>query len=215
MRKAAILCAGCLLLLAGCGSAAASSEPVSEAAPVVAASPAPTVAPAETPESTSAPEPVPTETPGRSDNLLMNASVSTAPVMNGAGTAKIGERATAWFDAAGLANISEAQFSEFVAARVEGQSYSWFTLDLNDGTGIVFNGCGTIVADYGYLDDVGRVEESLGTVTLEESGYTYTANLPQTKKNAARCKQATFLPGACSGTLLLQTAKRPRRAAVR
>lgn len=177
MRKAAILCAGCLLLLAGCGSAAASSEPVSEAAPVVAASPAPTVAPAETPEQpTSAPEPVPTETPGRSDNLLMNASVSTAPVMNGAGTAKIGERATAWFDAAGLANISEAQFSEFVAARVEGQSYSWFTLDLNDGTGIVFNGCGTIVADYGYLDDVGRVEESLGTVTLEESGYTYTAN---------------------------------------
>lgn len=96
--------------------------------------------------------------------------------MNGAGTAKIGERATAWFDAAGLANISEAQFSEFVAARVEGQSYSWFTLDLNDGTGIVFNGCGTIVADYGYLDDVGRVEKSLGTVTLEESGYTYTAN---------------------------------------
>lgn len=166
MRKAAILCAGCLLLLAGCGSAAASSEPVSEAAPVVAASPAPTAAP----------EPVPTETPGRSDNLLMNASISTAPVMNGAGTAKIGERATAWFDAAGLANISEAQFSEFVAARVEGQSYSWFTLDLNDGTGIVFNGCGTIVADYGYLDDVGRVEESLGTVTLEESGYTYTAN---------------------------------------
>lgn len=162
MRKAAILCAGCLLLLAGCGSAAAS--------------PAPTVAPSETPEPTSAPEPVPTETPGRSDNLLMNASVSTAPVMNGAGTAKIGERATAWFDAAGLANISEAQFSEFVAARVEGQSYSWFTLDLNDGTGIVFNGCGTIVADYGYLDDVGRVEESLGTVTLEESGYTYTAN---------------------------------------
>lgn len=162
MRKAAILCAGCLLLLAGCGSAVASSEPVSEAAPVVAASPAPTVAPAETPEPTSAPEPVPTETPGRSDNLLMNASVSTAPVMNGAGTAKIGERATAWFDAAGLANISEAQFSEFVAARV--------------GTGIVFNGCGTIVADYGYLDDVGRVEESLGTVTLEESGYTYTAN---------------------------------------
>lgn len=154
MRKAAILCAGCLLLLAGCGSAAASSEPVPEAAP----------------------EPVPTETPGRSDNLLMNASVSTAPVMNGAGTAKIGERATAWFDAAGLANISEAQFSEFVAARAEGQSYSWFTLDLNDGTGIVFNGCGTIVADYGYLDDVGRVEESLGTVTLEESGYTYTAN---------------------------------------
>lgn len=178
MRKAAILCAGCLLLLAGCGSAAASSEPVSEAAPVVAASPAPTMAPAETPEPTSAPEPVPTETetPGRSDNLLMNASISTAPVMNGAGTAKIGERATAWFDAAGLANISEAQFSEFVAARVEGQSYSWFTLDLNDGTGIVFNGCGTIVADYGYLDDVGRVEESLGTVTLEESGYTYTAN---------------------------------------
>jgi hypothetical protein len=176
MRKAAILCAGCLLLLAGCGSAAASSEPVSEAAPVVAASPAPTVAPAETPEPTSAPEPVPTETPGRSDNLLMNASISTAPVMNGAGTAKIGERATAWFDAAGLANISEAQFSEFVAARVEGQPYSWFTLDLNDGTGIVFNGCGTIVADYGYLDDVGRVEESLGTVTLEESGYTYTAN---------------------------------------
>ena len=96
--------------------------------------------------------------------------------MNGAGTAKIGERATAWVDAAGLANISEAQFSEFVAARVEGQPYSWFTLDLNDGTGIVFNGCGTIVADYGYLDDVGRVEESLGTVTLEESGYTYTAN---------------------------------------
>lgn len=166
MRKAAILCAGCLLLLAGCGSAAASSEPVSEAAPVVAASPAPTAAP----------EPVPTETPGRSDNLLMNASISTAPVMNGAGTAKIGERATAWFDAAGLANISEAQFSEFVAARVECQPYSWFTLDLNDGTGIVFNGCGTIVADYGYLDDVGRVEESLGTVTLEESGYTYTAN---------------------------------------
>lgn len=176
MRKAAILCAGCLLLLAGCGSAAASSEPASEAAPVVAASPAPTVAPAETPEPTSAPEPVPTETPGRSDNLLMNASISTAPVMNGSGTAKIGERATAWFDAAGLANISEAQFSEFVAARVEGQSYSWFTLDLNDGTGIVFNDCGTIVADYGYLDDVGRVEESLGTVTLEESGYTYTAN---------------------------------------
>lgn len=96
--------------------------------------------------------------------------------MNGAGTSQIGERATAWFDAAGLANISEAQFAEFVAARVEGQSYNWFTLDLNDGTGIVFNGCGTIVADYGYLDDVGRVEESLGTVTLEESGYTYTAN---------------------------------------
>lgn len=44
------------------------------------------------------------------------------------------------------------------------------------GVNIVFNGCGTIVADYGYLDDVGRVEESLGTVTLEESGYTYTAN---------------------------------------
>lgn len=178
MRKTAILCAGCLLLLAGCGSAAASSESVSEAATVGAASSAPTVAPTETPEPTSAPEPepVPTETPGRSDNLLMNASVSTAPVMNGAGSAKIGERATAWFDAAGLANISEAQFSEFVAARVEGQSYSWFTLDLNDGTGIVFNGCGTIVADYGYLDDVGRVEESLGTVTLEESGYTYTAN---------------------------------------
>lgn len=176
MRKAAILCAGCLLLLAGCGSAAANSEPASEAAPVVAASPAPTVTPAETPAPMSTPEPVPTETPGRSDNLLMNASISTAPVMNGAGTAKIGERATAWFDAAGLANISEAQFAEFVAARVEGQSYSWFTLDLNDGTGIVFNGCGTIVADYGYLDDVGRVEESLGTVTLEESGYTYTAN---------------------------------------
>ena len=105
-----------------------------------------------------------------SDNPLLNLAVVTAPVMNGPGTQQIGERAYIKADAQTLTDkTTPEQFHEFVDSVVDGNTYNGFTIDLGDGTGMQFTG--TALINYGYIDEEGRVTESIDLYGIGEDGH--------------------------------------------
>lgn len=103
-------------------------------------------------------------------NPLMGLDVVKVPVMNGIGTEQIGERAYVVAERSVLeSEVTPEQFIEFVEKVVGDGNYNWFTIDLNDGTGMQFTG--TALIDYGYLDDEDCVAESIAIYAVGQDGH--------------------------------------------
>ena len=66
---------------------------------------------------------------------------------------------------------TEEEFVSFVDEKIEGKDYSWFTVDLMDGTGLVFAGCNTTVFDYGEIDKDGALLKSIHTYVRSGDSY--------------------------------------------
>ncbi len=110
-----------------------------------------------------------------SDNPLMNAKIQIADVMNGTKNEKLGEWAEIQISKEILEEITQEQFSEFCNDVVSESGYNWFTISCEDGTGIQFAGSIPYVSTYGSLDNEGCINESMGTIMVQEDGkYIYT-----------------------------------------
>lgn len=83
-----------------------------------------------------------------SSNFLMNLPVEEVKLTNGS-CGKIVVIKNILTDV-----VSEDEFIEFVDSRVNDSGYNWFTIDLMDGTGLVFTGCNTTVISYGEIDPI-------------------------------------------------------------
>lgn len=153
------------------------SAPVESQTPSVEPS-APTKSepPAETdtenPEQPSAPD-----DPPSAENPLYAAEVKTGDVMSGIGGNKIGEYAWVEMPKAAMLALSQEEmvsYAKDVISAGKG-SYNWFTIALDDGTGLVFHNCFYPVFSYGVLDADGSLSETLGSgLLLDESvGYEY------------------------------------------
>lgn len=161
------------VLAAGLFLVACTYTPKEEAA---APSPEPTAPPTAAPAADPSPSPDPTEEPAldplaglSADNPLRKLTLVTVPLLSGNGQ-MVGERAYILADSSIFTDmVSAEQFREFVDAVAADSSYNWITVDLNDGTGMQL--IGNILIDYGYIDEEGRITESLETYGLEEDGH--------------------------------------------
>lgn len=113
--------------------------------------PEPSAEPTPLPTEESAPETVKdessaTESSEGSGSFLMNLPIQEIELSNGLCGKVIVIKDI-------LADLtSEEEFVEFVDARVKDGGYNWFTIDLMDGTGLVFVGSNTSVVSYGEID---------------------------------------------------------------
>lgn len=108
-------------------------------------------------------------------NVLMDYDLTIKDVKNGTGDSVIGQRAYIRITKDQLKEITAENFVEFANQRVKDSGYNWVTVICDDGTGLCFAGSDILVVEYGKLDDLGRIEESHGTIMLESDGsYSYT-----------------------------------------
>lgn len=108
-------------------------------------------------------------------NVLMDYELTIEDVKNGTGDSVVGQRAYIRITKDQLSQITADNFTEFANQRVKDSGYNWVTVICNDETGLCFAGSDILVVDYGKLDDLGRIEESIGTIMLESDGsYSYT-----------------------------------------
>lgn len=136
-------------------------------------SPLPTLTPS--PESTPTPTPEPTPEPTPS-NLLLQAEVHTTTDSGG------GTRAYILFTSADMAVVSEQDYREFcdtTVASAKTKGYSYFTVDFQDGTGIVYPGCSTDMADYAYLDGNGLAGTLIYSIGYQNGSISYITPTPE------------------------------------
>lgn len=174
LKKLIFTLLSCTLLLTACGTSeeTAPTLPDTEAAAVTDE-----VEPlSETPEATESAE-VPESTEPESDsadlNSILGYPVHFADVTNGFGTDTIGERAYIEIPKNKLKNMSEEEYSD-LCTYVEGLDNNWFTVVCDDGTGLVFTGCSSIIVTYGQLDDSGRIDVGIGDILNSGDSITYT-----------------------------------------
>lgn len=130
----------------------------------------------EQPEQTQDEEPTGQEQTG-SINVLLTAPVTVHDVKNGTKTEKIGEWAEVVVAKELLEATTDEEFAEFCNEVVKDSGYNWVTISCGDGTGIQFQGSISSVATYGKIDTDGCIEESIGTIMVQEDGtYSYTEN---------------------------------------
>lgn len=135
-------------------------------------SPLPKLTPS--PESTPTPTPEPTPEPTPS-NLLLQAEVHTTTDSGG------GTRAYILFTSADMAVVSEQNYREFcdtTVASAKTKGYSYFTVDFQDGTGIVYPGCSTDMADYAYLDGNGLAGTLIYSIGYQNGIISYITPTP-------------------------------------
>ncbi len=116
------------------------------------------------------------ETNKVSDNPLMNIDIQTENVWTGDKSKIIGARAFIQISKSEMENITPEQYIEFAKSKIDGSGYNWFTIMFEDGTGIVFAGCYTPLADYGNLDSEGCIAEpgAIGYVEISGDTCSYT-----------------------------------------
>jgi hypothetical protein len=110
------------------------------------------------PQQTAAPEPEPPQlvTQTRSDNILMNAALIEAPVVNGF-VEKIGTRAYITLPQEILLEVvTMDDVTEFYRS-FQGKGYNWVSIICPEGTGLIFQGAGPM-ASYGKVDYSGRLD---------------------------------------------------------
>ena len=137
--------------------------------PVPASTPAPTPIPTPAPTVTPTPEPTPS-------NLFLQAKVHTTSDSTG------GTRAYIFFDPADMTSVSEPDYKEFcdtVVADAKNNGYSHFTVDFQNGTGIVYPGCSAAMADYAYLDDNGQTGTLIYSISYQNGSITYITPTPE------------------------------------
>lgn len=109
---------------------------------------------------------------GGDNNILNPDKIKTFTVFNDSGTKSIGTRAELTVDKNSAKSLSAQEFNSFIEIEVSGSEYNWFTIDFNDGTGIVFAGCDITTSTYGKIDDEGMLESSIGFIKRVQSGDT-------------------------------------------
>lgn len=112
--------------------------------------------------------------PSESNNILLNAALSEADVLNGSKTEVIGQRAYITIRKDELTGITEEDFIEFVDSCVDGSGYNWVSIICEDGTGIQFAGSAKEIAEYGKLNEEGGIDELVGNIVLRSGTYEYT-----------------------------------------
>ena len=150
------------------------SEPVSPSVPAESEPPAESEnsAHSDAPATSSPAEPEPSssENPLRggydslAEKILYNAQISECPVMNGSKTERIGSYGRIIMSKDDMKSLTSEQaftFAQDVICSFSGE-YNWFTIKMNDGTGMVFSACG-LAFDYGVLGRDGLLEERLGS----------------------------------------------------
>ena len=143
--------------------------------------------PSQTPTQTTSPEPAPTSTPEPTpeptpSNLLLRAEVHTTTDSSG------GTRAYILFDPADMTSVSEPDYKEFCDTTVAGakeKGYSHFTVDFQNGTGIVYPGCSTAMADYAYLDGNGQTGTLIYSIGYQNGSITYITPTPEPTPTSA------------------------------
>lgn len=102
-------------------------------------------------------------------NVLMEASIHEAPVMNGAGTEAIGEYLYIEVNKDDLTSLSQEEFKEFADEVVKDSGYNYATIIAMDtGEAILFPSCMTEIVQYGTLNSDGTLKNVLGYITLQE-----------------------------------------------
>lgn len=99
-------------------------------------------------------------------NYLKQLKTRDNPVMNGIGTEKIGTYGFVVADKKLTQEITEEDYLEFCNDCVRNSNYNWFTLDFNDGTGIVFSGAIPETGTYGTLDETRCIDEVILYISI-------------------------------------------------
>ncbi len=173
MKRLIFALLSCTFLLTACGSSEETSSSLSEAETTTVADEAEPLS--ETPEAAEAPESTEPESNSADLNSILGYPVHFADVTNGFGTDTIGERAYIEIPKNELENMNEEEYSD-LCTYVEGLDNTWFTVVCDDGTGLVFAGCSSIVATYGQLDDSGRIDVGIGDIINSGDSITYTVS---------------------------------------
>lgn len=135
-------------------------------------SPSPTPKPSAEPTPTPTSEPTPEPTP---PNLLLQAEIHTAS--DGGST-----WAYILFDSADMASVSESDYREFcdtTVADAKKAGYSHFTVDFQDGTGIVYPDCSAAIADYAYLGNHGLTGTLIYSISYQNGSISYITPTPK------------------------------------
>ena len=106
-------------------------------------------------------------------NILLDAEVQVADVMTGDGSEKIGEYAYITITRDQAQALTEDEGIAFLNERVRGCGYNWFTVTLDDGTGVSYSGGSTLAGTYGQLAADKTVEKELGYITFDGETITY------------------------------------------
>lgn len=101
---------------------------------------------------------------GGNSKILDPSRIKIFDVMNESGTSSIGTRAELTVDKHSARNLSAQEFNSFIENTVSGSGYNWFTINFNDGTGIVFADCDISSPTYGKVDKEGMLESSIGVI---------------------------------------------------
>lgn len=109
-------------------------------------------------------------------NVLMEANLHKAPVMNGLGDTKIGEYAYIEIEKDELIAVSQDEFKEFVDEVVKDSGYNYVTIIATDtGEAIFFPASVTQMAQFGTLNKDGNLKYIKGDIELQDDGtYLYT-----------------------------------------
>lgn len=106
-------------------------------------------------------------------NILMNLPIREGPVMNGFKTKRIGTYGYIKITKELMKGCSEQDYIEFITKRVENSGYNWFSIEFEDGTGILFPGCLIYQGEYGKLDEELGIQDIEGYVCYWEGKVTY------------------------------------------
>lgn len=100
----------------------------------------------------------------RPSALLNPDKIKVYSVLNGSGNAVIGKRAEITVSKDSIKDLPPEEFNAFMENEIAGSVYNWFTIDFNDGTGIIFVGCDITQPTYGKIGDEGMLKESIGYI---------------------------------------------------
>lgn len=105
------------------------------------------------------------------NNVVLNPnSIKVYSVLNGSGNAVIGERAEITVSKDLIMDLSPEEYNVFLENEVAGSGYNWFTIDFDDGTGIIFAGCDIELSTYCKIGDEGMLKETIGTIKRHSIG---------------------------------------------
>ncbi len=113
-------------------------------------------------------------TSGGSSAVLNPNKIKVYNIWNGSGTSIIGQRAEITVTKEEIKALSSEEFNEFLENEVADSGYNWFTIDFNDGTGIVFAGCDIYMPEHCILGDEGMAHNTIGYIKRHKNGDSVT-----------------------------------------
>ena len=134
----------------------------------------------------------PNPTP-QSDNPLLCSEFYADDVLSGTGK-KIGTYGYTKIGKSDCPDLDSEKFAEYLTefadTKVQDSGYNWVSIIFDDGTGVCFAGAGTIIADYGNVDNEGCITDLFGTYTKGSDGYEYEQNSTRSIPNPSIMQEA-------------------------